>query len=62
MGLTNILKYIENKRIIREFEKNPKNYDGKTLLANTEYLNAVTDVSIYEEFLYSHLRKTVNES
>ena len=51
MGLEDIFQYLRNKRFIREFEKNPKNYDGDTLLATTEYCNAITDVTIYKEFL-----------
>jgi len=40
--------YSNKKKFIKNFEKNPNNYEGSTLLANSKYCDAVADVEIYE--------------
>lgn len=47
-SLKSILENIKNKIIIKEFESNPKNYDGFALLGKPEYYNALVDVIIYD--------------
>ena len=62
-GLTNLLQYwnyLNKKRFVKKYEENPKNYDKRTpptLLATSEYLEAVADINIYDYLLFNQLNE-----
>lgn len=47
--LGDILRCLKNKKFIQKFERNTKNYDGNTLLATSDYLNAYIDIILYKK-------------
>jgi len=53
--LSNFLSYLyysNKKRFVKKYEGDPKNYDKRTpptLLVTKEYLDAITEMEIYED-------------
>jgi len=53
--------YSLKKRFVKKYEENPKNYDKRTpptLLATSEYLDAVADISVYDYLLFHRLNES----
>jgi hypothetical protein len=46
-GLDNFLKYLQDKKFVKKFEANKRNYENGMLLATTEYLDANIDMITY---------------
>jgi len=45
--LSDIIQNLKNKQFVKTFEADTKNYENGTLLATTKYLDASTDIIVY---------------
>jgi hypothetical protein len=46
--LEDFFQYLRNRKIVKEEKSNPKNYEAGAFYACRAYLNAITDIFIYQ--------------